>query len=42
MTVLPASLYDAHGNEIGRATLRFDVRSDLRSFLRSWKLRYWG
>jgi hypothetical protein len=42
MTVLPASLYDAHGNEIGRATLRFDVQHDLRSFLRSWKLRYWG
>lgn len=42
MTVLPASLYDAAGQEIGRATLRFDVRQDMRSFLRSWKLRYWG
>lgn len=42
MTVLPASLYDAAGNEIGRAVLRFDMSHDLRSFLKSWKLRYWG
>ena len=42
MTILPASLYDLAGKEIGRATLRFDMRSDLRSFLSSWKLRYWG
>jgi len=42
MTVLPASLYDDAGNEIGRATLRFDLQHDLRPFLRSWKLRYWG
>lgn len=40
MTVLPASLYDADGHEIGRATLRFDVRGDLLKFLKSWKLRY--
>ena len=39
MTTLPASLYDASGAEIGRAVLRFDVRSDLRSFLKSWKLQ---
>lgn len=42
MTVLPASLYDGEGNEIGRAILRFDMSHDLRSFLKSWKLRYWG
>jgi hypothetical protein len=42
MTVLPASLYDAAGGEIGRATLRFDLEHDLGTFLRSWKLRYWG
>jgi hypothetical protein len=40
MTVLPASLYDEEGHEIGRATLRFDVRGDLVKFLKSWKLRY--
>ena len=28
MTVLPASLYDDRGEEVGRATLRFDPRSD--------------
>jgi hypothetical protein len=42
MTVLPASLYDAEGNEIGRATLRFDMQHDMRTFLRSWKLRAWS
>jgi hypothetical protein len=40
MTVLPASLYDEDGHEIGRATLRFDVRGDLMKFIKSWKLRY--
>jgi hypothetical protein len=39
MTTLPASLYDAAGKEIARAVLRFDVRSDLKSFLRSWRPR---
>ena len=42
MTVLPASLYDATGAEIGRATLRFDMSHDFRTFAQSWKLRYWG
>jgi hypothetical protein len=42
MTVLPASLYDAEGREIGRATLRFDVRGDLVTFLKSWKLLLLG
>jgi hypothetical protein len=39
MTTLPASLYDMTGKEIGRAVLRFDVRSDLVAFLRSWRPR---
>jgi hypothetical protein len=42
MTVLPASLYDAEGREIGRATLRFDVRGDFVPFLKSWKLSLLG
>jgi hypothetical protein len=40
MTTLPASLYDSAGREIGRAVLRFDVHRHLRSFLKSWRLRY--
>lgn len=39
MTTLPASLYDARGAELARATLRFDLRSDLFRFLRSFRLR---
>ena len=39
MTTLPASLYDDTGREIGRCVLRFDVRQDLTSFLRSWRPR---
>jgi hypothetical protein len=39
MTTLPASIYDELGEEIGRATLRFDLRHDLAKFLRSWKLK---
>lgn len=39
MTTLPASIYDAAGKEIGRAVLRFDVRGDLMTFLRSWRPR---
>lgn len=38
MTVLPGSLHDARGKEIGRALLRFDLRSDLFKFLRSFQL----
>jgi hypothetical protein len=37
MTTLPASLYDSSGKEIGRATVRFDMRSDLGRFLRSFR-----
>jgi hypothetical protein len=35
LTTVPASLYDATGDEIGRATLRFDWRSDLGRTLKS-------
>lgn len=36
MTVLPAGLYDGKGEEIGRATLRFDVKEDLRHLVASF------
>jgi len=42
MTILPASLHDRSGDEIGRATLRFDVRADLAALLRSLRLRFRG
>ncbi|CAN5266368.1 hypothetical protein BH09MYX1_BH09MYX1_22880 [soil metagenome] len=35
VTHLPMSLYDPSAREIARATLRFDVRSDLKRTLRS-------
>jgi hypothetical protein len=35
LTVLPAGIYDAQGEEIGRASLRFDLKSDLRPLLAS-------
>jgi hypothetical protein len=38
MTVLPASLYDASGEEIARATLRFDARHDLGRWMKSFRL----
>ena len=40
MTVLPASLYDAAGKEVGRATLRFDARNELGKFLKSFRLAF--
>jgi hypothetical protein len=40
MTVLPASLYDAQGREVGRATLRFDARNELGKFLKSFRLAF--
>jgi hypothetical protein len=40
MTVLPASVYDEGGREIGRATLRFDLRNDLGKMLKSFRLRW--
>ena len=36
--LLPASLYDASGEEIGRATLRFDLRADLGRWLKSFRV----
>lgn len=38
MTVLPGVLKNEAGAEIGSALLRFDVRSDLIKFLRSFQL----
>ena len=35
VTTLPATLYDDAGQEIGRATLRFDVRQEWWHFVRS-------
>lgn len=38
MTVLPGGIYDRAGTEVGRALLRFDLRSDLLKFLGSFRL----
>lgn len=38
MTVLPGAILDAAGARVGEALLRFDLRSDLGRFLRSFKL----
>ncbi|HXN32113.1 MAG TPA: hypothetical protein VN894_09630 [Polyangiaceae bacterium] len=38
LTLLPASIYDDRGEEIARATLRFDVRSDWAKWIRSFRL----
>jgi hypothetical protein len=38
MTLLPASLYDGRGQEIGRATLRFDWRADWARWMKSFRL----
>ncbi len=37
MTSLAGVVTDGHGNEVARAVLRFDVKSDLLPFLVSWK-----
>lgn len=39
MTTLPAAIYDEAGTEFARCELRFDFRSDVWSFLRSFRLR---
>jgi hypothetical protein len=39
MTVLPASLYDEGGEEMGRAVVRFDMAHDLRDFVLSFRPR---
>lgn len=38
MTVLPGGIFDGAGSEVGRALLRFDLRSDLLKFLKSFHL----
>lgn len=38
MTVLPGAILDAGGEGVGEALLRFDLRSDLGRFLRSFRL----
>jgi hypothetical protein len=42
MTILPASLYDESGQELARATLRFDLWADLGWWIRSFRLRLSG
>jgi hypothetical protein len=39
MTILPASLYDDSGEELARATLRFDLWADWANWVRSFRLR---
>jgi hypothetical protein len=39
LTVLPASLYDEDGVEIGRAVMRFDPRTQLPALVRSFRPR---
>jgi hypothetical protein len=38
MTLLAGSLYDEHGEELARATLRFDLRSDTVRWVKSFRL----
>jgi len=38
MTTLPASLYDDAGEEIARATLRFDLRADWGRWMKSFRV----
>jgi hypothetical protein len=39
LTLLPASLYDDAGLEIGRAALRFDTKNDLPALVKSFRPR---
>ncbi len=39
LTVLPASLYDDSGAEIGRAVMRFDPRKELPALVKSFRPR---
>jgi hypothetical protein len=39
-TTLPGTIYQGTTQEVGRATLRFDLRSDLRKLLRSFRVVY--
>jgi len=42
LTILPATLYDERGNEVGRATLRFDLRGQWASLMKSFRFRFGG
>jgi hypothetical protein len=42
MTVLPATLVDERGEEVARATLRFDLFADLADWVKSFRLRLGG
>ncbi len=39
ITLLPATLYDEAGEELGRATLRFDLRADWARWMKSFRIR---
>jgi hypothetical protein len=39
LTILPASLYDESGTELGRAMLRFDPKTELPALVRSFRPR---
>lgn len=39
MTTLPAAIYDEAGEKVAQCELRFDYRSDVWGFLRSFRLR---
>jgi hypothetical protein len=41
LTTLPMSLCDDTGREVGRAVLRFDMRTELVQLLRSIRVRVW-
>jgi hypothetical protein len=38
ITLLPATLYDGAGEELGRATLRFDLRADWARWMKSFRI----
>jgi hypothetical protein len=42
MTLLPATLVDEHGDELARATLRFDLRADMLAWVKSFRFRLRG
>ncbi len=42
MTLLPATLLDEQGLELGRATLRFDLRADWAEWMKSFRFRLGG
>jgi hypothetical protein len=40
LTLLPASLCDDEGEEIGRATLRLDLRADWAAWVKNFRVRW--